>query len=99
MTLDDTHHQDNQHSGAFAVSKKHQNESLSDCVSKALDSYFSHMDGYSTNDLYALVMEEVERPLFESVMTNTRGNQTKAAALLGISRGTLRKKLARYQID
>jgi len=99
MTLESTQHHDNQHIGAFAVSKKQHNEPLSDCVRKALQSHFSHMEGYSANGLYALVMEEVERPLFESVMIHTRGNQTKAAVLLGISRGTLRKKLALYQID
>lgn len=85
--------------GVFAVSKKQQNEPLSDCVRKALQNYFGHMEGYSANGLYNMVMEEVERPLFESVMAHTRGNQTRAASLLGISRGTLRKKLALYQID
>ena len=98
MTLDiSSHHSET--TGAFAVSKKQQNEPLSDCVRKALQSYFDHMEGYSSNNLYDLVMEEVERPLFESVMAHTGGNQTRAATLLGISRGTLRKKLALYQID
>ena len=46
-----------------------------------------------------MVMEQVEQPLFKSVMDYTGGNQSKAAALLGISRSTLRKKLAQYDIE
>ena len=44
-------------------------------------------------------MEEMERPLLHTVMEHTGGNQTRAAALLGISRSTLRKKLAQYGLD
>ncbi len=51
------------------------------------------------NDLYQMVMQQVEQPLFESVMAYTGGNQSKAATLLGISRSTLRKKLALYEIE
>jgi Fis family transcriptional regulator len=51
------------------------------------------------SNLYDLVLAEVERPLLETVMRHTHGNQTHAAALLGMSRSTLRKKLAQYDID
>jgi Fis family transcriptional regulator len=43
-----------------------------------------------------MVISEVERPLFEAVLEYTRGNQSRAAAVLGINRGTLRKKLRMY---
>ena len=43
-----------------------------------------------------IVLSEVERPLFTKVMQHVRGNQTKAARLMGINRGTLRKKLKKY---
>ena len=43
-------------------------------------------------------MGEVERPLFEAVMKYTRGNQSQAAGILGINRGTLRKKLKTYEL-
>ena len=69
-------------------------ESLADCVRDALESYFQQLDGHQGANLYQLVMAEIERPLLETVMEHTGGNQTRAAALLGISRGTLRKKLA-----
>lgn len=82
----------------FAVAKKYKNEPLSDCVRVALDNYFEHMDGHTVNNLHQMVLEEVERPMFERVMHHTGGNQSKAAKLLGISRSTLRKKLAHYDI-
>lgn len=62
-------------------------------VEQALENYFSQLGGNSPSNLYELVLTEVESPLLEVVLRQTRGNQTKAAKLLGISRGTLRKKL------
>jgi len=43
-------------------------------------------------------MQQVEAPLFECVMEHTQDNQSKAAALLGLNRGTLRKKLKQYDL-
>lgn len=83
----------------FTVAKKNKNEPLSDCVRVALDQYFEHLNGHSFNNLHQMVLEEVERPMFERVMHYTGGNQSKAAKLLGISRSTLRKKLAYYDVD
>ena len=85
--------------GNFRVIKQHKDEPLSDCVRSAVDSYFTHLNGHSINKLHQMVIEEVERPLFQSTMAHAGGNQSKAAALLGISRSTLRKKLAYYGID
>jgi len=72
---------------------------LRESVERALENYFSHLDGQPVNDLYDMVLSEIEIPLLETVMGNTRGNQSKAARILGISRGTLRKKLKKYGID
>jgi Fis family transcriptional regulator len=41
-------------------------------------------------------MREVEEPLFKVVMTHVDGNQSRAATILGINRGTLRKKLKEF---
>ncbi|MCW8828350.1 MAG: DNA-binding transcriptional regulator Fis [Gammaproteobacteria bacterium] len=72
---------------------------LNGCVRKALDKYFSDLDGHSAGELYQLMLGEVERPLLEKVIEHTRGNQTQASQLLGINRGTLRKKLKQYGLD
>jgi Fis family transcriptional regulator len=74
-------------------------DSLREAVHGALSRYFEQLDGTPPADLYQLVVQQVEQPLFETVMHHTRGNQSKAAALLGISRSTLRKKLALYEIE
>ncbi len=71
-------------------------EALSDHVRTALEGYFARLDGHPVNDLYAMVLAEVERPLFETVLRHTGSNQTRAATILGISRSTLRKKLTQY---
>jgi Fis family transcriptional regulator len=68
-------------------------------VRKALDKYFTDLNGHNPGDLYQLFMREVERPLLEKVMNHTSGNQTRAAELLGINRGTLRKKLEHYDLN
>jgi Fis family transcriptional regulator len=72
---------------------------LNGSVSDALDNYFTNLDGHEPDDLYQLFMGEVERPLLERVLKYTNGNQTRAAAVLGINRGTLRKKLIQYGLS
>ena len=75
-----------------------QQQSLRQCVEHALEVYFDDLDGQSTNDLYQLVLKEVEAPLLEAVMNYTRNNQSKTAEMLGLNRGTLRKKLKQYDL-
>ncbi|MBV2130762.1 DNA-binding transcriptional regulator Fis [Rheinheimera sp. SM2107] len=71
-------------------------QALSNAVQKAVANYLQQLNGQDVNDLYELVLSELERPLLEEVMKYTRGNQTRAANLMGINRGTLRKKLKQY---
>ncbi|HTL00426.1 MAG TPA: helix-turn-helix domain-containing protein [Pseudomonadales bacterium] len=66
------------------------------CVESALNAYFDALDGENTCGLFDLVMAEVERPMLASVMRHVGGNQSRAAEVLGLSRGTLRKKLLQY---
>lgn len=83
----------------FAVSDKEDNNAnkpLRACVEDAMKDYFKNLEGDITNDLYQMVLSEIEEPLFRSVMEYTRGNQSKAAEMMGINRGTLRKKLKMY---
>ena len=73
-----------------------QAQTLRDSVAIALNNYFAHLDGQEVTDVYNMVLSEVEAPLLEEVMKYTRNNQTKASVLLGLNRGTLRKKLKLY---
>ena len=73
-----------------------QGQALRDSVAMALNNYFAHLDGQDVTDVYQMVLSEVEAPLLEAVMQYTRNNQTKASILLGLNRGTLRKKLKQY---
>ena len=66
---------------------------------EALSAYFASLNGDRPGDLYHLVLGEVEEPLFKAVMEYTRGNQSQAAGILGLNRGTLRKKLKSYSIS
>lgn len=63
---------------------------------RALGAYFEHLNGHRPSGLYQLVLREVEEPLFRAVMEHTDGNQMRAAEILGINRGTLRRKLEEY---
>jgi two-component system nitrogen regulation response regulator GlnG len=53
----------------------------------------AHSDGLAPSDIYEQVLAEVERPLIQMTLAATRGNQIKAAAMLGLNRNTLRKKI------
>ncbi len=64
------------------------------CVREELREYMDMLNGETPSDLHRLVMQQVETALFGFVMEECRGNQSKAAAWLGISRGTLRTRLA-----
>ncbi len=73
--------------------------SLQESVNQSLQQYITTLDGQTPANLYSLVLAEVEKPLLEMVLKLTNGNQSKAAIILGISRGTLRKKMAIYGLN
>lgn len=73
--------------------------SLAESVTQAVKKYFTELKGTSPVDLYAVVLEEIEVPLFKAVMEHCKYNQSRAAAMLGMSRGTLRTKLRTYFDD
>ncbi len=79
--------------------KRKPNATLSHLVADALEDYFDKLDGDDPSELYDFVISEVEKPLLESTLDYCGGNQSKTAQVLGISRATLRKKLAIYKID
>jgi len=74
----------------------HNARPLCESVRESLSSYFKELNGHEPTALYELVLKEIEQPLLEVVMQKTEGNITKAANVLGLNRGTLRKKLKKY---
>lgn len=73
-----------------------QPQTLRDSVEIAMRNYFAHLEGQDVANVYQMVMSEVEAPMLEAVMRFCRDNQTKASQVLGLNRGTLRKKLKQY---
>ena len=71
---------------------------LRDHVSNSVRRYLRDLDGCDTSDLYEIALRELEIPLFAEVLNHCEGNQSRAAAMLGIHRATLRKKLREYGI-
>ena len=75
-------------------------ESLGSAVERHLNEYFfAHKEELPASGLYERVLREVERPLIELSLAATRGNQIRAARLLGLNRNTLRKKIRGLKIQ
>jgi Fis family transcriptional regulator, factor for inversion stimulation protein len=81
------------------MNPEEQDAPLSGHIKSMLEGYFNDLDGHPPADLYQMVLQEIEQPLLESVLHYTRGNQSKAAIMLGLNRGTLRKKLKQYDLN
>jgi len=108
MTADDTKVLDKKNVNSYLTTPdyippaqqptKDTQHSLRVSVADAMQRYFDDLDGQSTVNLYDLVLAEVEAPLLTAVMAYTRQNQSKASEILGLNRGTLRKKLKQYDL-
>ncbi|WP_108652021.1 DNA-binding transcriptional regulator Fis [Dongshaea marina] len=72
---------------------------LRESVQQALRNYLAQLNGEEVVELYEMVLSEVEAPMLDVIMQYTRGNQTRAATMMGINRGTLRKKLKKYGMN
>jgi len=79
---------------SFELTQK--NQPLHDSVRQSLENYLAQLKGQMPSNLYELILAEVEAPLMSCVMEYTKNNQSRAAIVLGLSRGTLRKKLKMY---
>lgn len=71
---------------------------LANAVRRALERYFRDLEGEKPTAIYDMVMKNVEKPMLETVLGKAGGNQTRAAAMLGIDRNTLRKKMRQHRI-
>lgn len=67
-------------------------------VERVVREYFATLGDEIPTDLYERILKEVELPLLTVVLEQTRGNQSKCAQILGLNRGTLRKKLKTYDL-
>lgn len=70
-----------------------------DAVKNSIKRYLHELEDTEPSEMYAMVLSQIERPLLESVLEHTGGNQSRAAEYLGLNRGTLRKKLRIYDLD
>lgn len=81
------------------MSPKADQPALRKAVSRSVKQYLKDMNGHDPHALYREVLAEVEAPLLKEVLRHAGGNQTRAAEILGLNRGTLRKKIEHYQLD
>lgn len=73
--------------------------SLAQSVAWAVEQYFEDLDGEPPENLYALFVDILEKPLLETVVVKARGNQCRAADWLGLNRNTLARKLQQHGLD
>ena len=71
---------------------------LREHVAASIQRYLGDLNGNDTDNLYEVALRELEIPLFVEVLNFCDGNQSRAAAMLGIHRATLRKKLREYAL-
>ena len=71
---------------------------LAECVRVAVERYLDDLGDHDPDNLHRFVLGECERPLIGAVLVRTDGNQSRAAQMLGISRGTLRKKIKELKL-
>ncbi|MHB1947646.1 MAG: helix-turn-helix domain-containing protein [Gammaproteobacteria bacterium] len=80
----------------IVISENLDSITLRQAVRDTLRNYFTNIGGEQPVDFYSILLEEIERPMLEVLINHTHYNQVKMAHILGISRGTLRKKLKQY---
>jgi two-component system nitrogen regulation response regulator GlnG len=83
----------------FQEERKEENQSLEDIVRQKLSHFLNKAEDCDLEDLYPLILQQVEKPLIELTLERSAGNQLQAARMLGINRNTLRKKIQDLKID
>ncbi len=83
----------------FNTNVRHGSVPLRSHAEQALGDYFASLNGHRPAQLYDMVLREIEEPLFRAVLDYASGNQSQAAVILGINRGTLRKKLRQFGLS
>lgn len=88
----------NGHWQCLNTDEAHGDNPVQQAVRAALDALWETLEGDQPNNLYDLVIAQIERPLLETAMMRCDQNQSRAAQCLGINRSTLRKKLKQHQL-
>lgn len=73
-----------------------QEDTLRSNVAEVMKHYFGSLKGEEPTNVYSFFLDEIEEPLLIAVMKYTRDNQSEAARILGVSRGTLRTMLKKF---
>ena len=74
----------------------HPQPALREYVAKAVRRYLHDLGDCDSHELHDVVLREIEVPLIVEVLRHCEGNQSRAAAVLGLNRATLRKKIKLY---
>src|ERR1043166_9889172 len=82
----------------MSAQKTSDSRPLSHRVADSLDTYFRALNGHAPSKLYNLILHQVEPPLLRATLIYCKGNQSRAADMLGLNRATLRKKLRQHGI-
>jgi Fis family transcriptional regulator len=72
--------------------------SIETCIRGHLETYFRDLGDSEPSGLYDMLLQLVEKPLLDVVMTQSGQNQSRAAEWLGLNRNTLRKKLLEHDL-
>ena len=88
----------NGHKSSRGKAKSHEELGLEEFIGTKLRAFVRRMKLGAGSDLHPLLVKAVEKPLISLVLEETGGNQNQAAALLGLNRNTLRKKIQEFKI-
>ncbi|MFH4355003.1 MAG: helix-turn-helix domain-containing protein [Neisseriaceae bacterium] len=80
------------------MSQQSKHVTIGQCIRDNLAEYFVDLEGESPTNVYAMVIEQVEKALIELILERCEDNQTRAAKMLGISRSSLRMRMNRYRL-
>jgi Fis family transcriptional regulator len=68
------------------------------CINAKLERYFKQLNGEQASDVHKMVMQETESTVIKFILDNVNQNQSEASRILGINRGTLKKKIELYKL-
>ncbi len=71
---------------------------LPNCINTMLNRYFKQLNGEAASGVHKMVMQESESITIKFVLDMVKQNQSEAAKILGMNRGTLKKKIERYKL-